>query len=184
MYLTNLAVVLDKLKGHWANSIKLKIQCQSGMKRRKRKAVMSQGQNPAFEMRDRSLAYSTKSLRCSHRGSILESLDFGVIHMEANAETEQRCGLWEEQVLGWEPLGKCTFKGVRENKVSSGKARKIGVKLRQKVMEIHVDDGPFSFQLMPGLHKTLWCTDPPSPDRKKDSHVSWCEWLASCQSFT
>lgn len=39
--------------------------------------------------------------------------------------------------------GMCKFKGMGEHRVSSGKARKMGVKPGQDVKEIKVEDGPF-----------------------------------------
>lgn len=39
----------------------------------------------------------------------------------------------------------CKFKGMGEHRVSSGKARKMGVKPGQDVKEIKVEDGPFFF---------------------------------------
>lgn len=48
--------------------------------------------------------------------------------------------LWEEPELGLESLGIRTFKGIGENKVSSGKARKTGEKPGQDTMEIRVEE--------------------------------------------
>lgn len=100
-------------------------------------------------MRYRSLAYNTKNLK---RNQISQQrLGFGVIrfwshlHGGYSRNTEQRCGLWEEQELRLEPWGMCKFKGMGEHRVSSGKARKMGVKPGQDVKEIKVEDGPFFF---------------------------------------
>lgn len=58
------------------------------------------------------------------------------LHGSYSWNFEYRSRLWEEQDLKLEPLGMGKFKEIGENKVCSGKARKMEVKPGQDVKEI------------------------------------------------